>query len=141
MGQDTGSQNDISYWQRFVDQFFSQSGVLRIQLLRPADQETKQYEISTPALPRYYHTHFESGVRKIQMSLENAREKEVSPNCHYVESHRASFMHWFNDGSLVGGVCARGCRCTMQVLTSGNVARLGRNSAGSVRCPKQDRFP
>ena len=99
--QDLGWQNDLAYWQKFVDQFFSQSGILRQQLLCQADQSSKQYEISTSALPRYYCTHFESGVRKIQMILENAREKEVPNHCHYVESHKASFIYWFESGSQV----------------------------------------
>jgi hypothetical protein len=94
-------QNDLAYWHRFVDQFFSQAGVLRQQLLCPQDQSSKQYEISTPALPRYYCTHFESGVRKIQMILENAREKELPNSCHYVESQKASFIYWFGNGHQV----------------------------------------
>ncbi|KAI9754615.1 MAG: hypothetical protein M1815_005497 [Lichina confinis] len=91
--------NDLAYWQKFVDQFFSQSGILRQQLLCQADSSSKQYEISTSALPRYYCTHFESGVRKIQMILENAREREVPNHCHYVESPKASFIYWFESGS------------------------------------------
>ena len=99
--QDLSWGNDLAYWQKFVDQFFSQSGILRQQLLCQADSSSKQYEISTSALPRYYCTHFESGVRKIQMILENAREREVPNHCHYVESPKASFIYWFESGSQV----------------------------------------
>ncbi|KAI9824579.1 MAG: hypothetical protein M1832_001668 [Thelocarpon impressellum] len=94
-------QSDLLYWQRFVDKFFSHAGVSRQQLWHSSDHSSKQYEISTPALPRYYCTHFESGVRNIQMILENAREKELPNNCHHVESPKASFIYWFENGTQV----------------------------------------
>lgn len=92
--------NDFAYWQAFADRFFSQSGVLRPQLMAAA----KIFEISTPALPRYYWTHFNSGVQNIQMFLENARERDLPSGGHFVES-KSCFIYWFPNGHHVGQNC------------------------------------
>lgn len=93
--------NDFAYWQSFADRFFSQNGVLRHQLWSATDQTAKQFEISTPALPRYYWTHFNSGVQNIQMILENARERELQNGGHFVDS-KSCFIYWFPNGHHVG---------------------------------------
>lgn len=81
------------YWQSFVDRFYAPGGVLRQGVWNP-QAGSKQFEISTPALARYYLTQYTSGIRQIQMVVEGARERDV-PNGHIVESARASFIYWF----------------------------------------------
>ncbi|EEH23045.2 hypothetical protein PABG_05256 [Paracoccidioides brasiliensis Pb03] len=94
-------QPGIEYWSRFVDQFFSPSGVLR-QGLWCAEQGAKQFEISTPALARYYYTQFTSGIRHIQMIVENAQEKELPTGSQIVESHKTCFIYFLaNDCQVV----------------------------------------
>jgi len=93
--------NDLNYWQNFVDRFFSPSGVLRQQVWNSDTASTKQFEISTPALPRYYWTHFTSGVQNMQMTLENAREKDLPNGGHFVESAKSCFIYWFVNGCQV----------------------------------------
>jgi hypothetical protein len=92
----------MGYWSRFVDKFFSPTGVLRQTLWNSKDQSTKTYEINFAALPRYYWTLFSSGVHNIQMILENAREKELANGGHFVESQKSSFIYWLtNECQLV----------------------------------------
>jgi len=93
--------NDLNYWQLFADRFFSPSGVLRQQVYDSDIGELKQFEISTPLLPRYYWTHFSSGVQNMQMVLENAREKDLPNGGHFVESAKLCFIYWFVNGCQV----------------------------------------
>ncbi|KAI4125054.1 MAG: hypothetical protein LQ347_005504, partial [Umbilicaria vellea] len=90
--------NDLNYWQLFVDRFFSDKGVLRQQIWNADDSSAKVYEISTPALPRYYWTHYNSGVQNVQMILEKPQEKELPTGGHYVESAKSCFIYWFVNG-------------------------------------------
>ena len=83
-----------------MDRFFSQIGVLRQQYWSSVDQSTKQYEVSTPALARYYCTHFSSGVQTIQMILGMAKETDLPNGGHFVES-KSSFIYWFENGHQV----------------------------------------
>lgn len=93
--------NDLNYWQNFADHFFSPSGVLRQQVWDSGNGELKQFEISTPLLPRYYWIHFSSGVQNMQMILENAREKDLPNGGHFVESVKSTFIYWFVNGCQV----------------------------------------
>jgi hypothetical protein len=65
------------------------------------ENTNKQYEITYPALPRYFHTHFESGVKNMQMIMERGSERELPNNGHYIESQKSSFVYWFDNGSQV----------------------------------------
>lgn len=62
---------------------------------------SKQFEILTPALPRYYWTQFESGVKHIQMIVENAQERDISNGGQIVESSKTYFIYWFVNGCQV----------------------------------------
>ncbi|PGH12829.1 hypothetical protein AJ79_04053 [Helicocarpus griseus UAMH5409] len=94
-------QPGFEYWVRFVDNFFSPSGVLRHGVWS-ADQGTKQFEIATPALARYYYTYFNSGVKHIQMIVENAQEKDLPTSGQIVESPKTCFIYWLaNECQLV----------------------------------------
>src|SRR4051794_7016805 len=91
----------MNYWRLFVERFFSNRGVLIQQLWSPSE-DTKQFEIATPALPRYYHTIYHSGVKTVQLLLGNAKEKELPDNGWVVESLHSSFVYWFENGWQVG---------------------------------------
>ncbi|KAE8319287.1 LIM-domain binding protein-domain-containing protein [Aspergillus transmontanensis] len=95
-----GEAHDLLYWQSFVDKFYSPSGVLRQGVWNP-QTGSKQFEIATPALARYYLTQFTSGIRHIQMVVENARERDSPNGGHIVESQKTSFIYWFvNDTQI-----------------------------------------
>ncbi|PQE17357.1 Topoisomerase II-associated PAT1 protein [Rutstroemia sp. NJR-2017a BVV2] len=91
-------KDDLGYWGAFVEQFFSPKGVLRHSVFVNDEHSNKQYEITFPALPRYFYTHFDSGVKNMQMILEKGTEKAL-PAGHYIESQNASFVYWFDNGS------------------------------------------
>jgi hypothetical protein len=80
---------DLMYWQSFVDRFYSPVGVLRQGVWSNA-AGSKQFEIATPALARYYLTQFSSGITSIQMVVEGARERESQNGGHYVEAPTSS---------------------------------------------------
>lgn len=57
---------------------------------------SKQFEIPTSVLPRYYLTQYESGVKHVQMIVEAAEEKDT-----LVESGRTTLVCWFTNGCQV----------------------------------------
>lgn len=99
--QSMKQRDDLNYWLQFVDRFFSPKGVLRHSVFVAGENTNKQYEITFPALARYFHTHFESGVTSMQMIMEKGAEKELPNNGHYIESQKSSFVYWFDNGSQV----------------------------------------
>ena len=94
-------QNNLEYWQEFVAKFFSPSGTLRLSQFSASDNSSKQFEVSTPALARYYWTNFKSGVHSMQMALEKAREQDLPNGGSMVESPQASFFYWLDNGCQV----------------------------------------
>lgn len=99
--QSMKQQEDLGYWFQFVNRFFSPKGVLRHSVFVTGENTNKQYEITFPALARYFHTHFESGVTNMQLIMEKGIEKELPNNGHYIESQKSSFVYWFDNGSQV----------------------------------------
>jgi hypothetical protein len=91
---------DLMYWNSFVERFYSPGGVLRQGVWNP-QTGSKQFEITTPALARYYLTQFSSGIRQIQMVVEGARERDLPNGGHIVESPRTSFIYWFTNDCQV----------------------------------------
>lgn len=98
--QSRGEAPDLLYWQSFVDRFYSPGGVLRQGVFNP-QAGSKQFEIATPALARYYLTQFTSGIRHIQMVVEAPRERDSPNGGHIVESPRTSFIYWFTNDCQV----------------------------------------
>jgi len=97
--QGSKQRDDLNYWLAFVERFFSSKGVLRHSVWIVDETSNKQYEITFPALARYFHTHFESGIKNMQMIMEKGSEKELPNNGHYIESQKSSFVYWFDNGS------------------------------------------
>jgi LIM-domain binding protein len=97
-----------------VETFFSPRGVLRHLVWLSDEGGGKQYQITYPALARYFNAHFKSGMSNMQMTIGQAKEKELPHNCHYVESQKSSFIYWFENGSQV---CLLETGDTFQTLT------------------------
>ncbi|KAF3911494.1 hypothetical protein ABW20_dc0107094 [Dactylellina cionopaga] len=95
-----GNKRDLNHWRKFVNDFYSHSGVMRHNLWNSGGKETKRFEITTPVLARYYHSLYENGIKNIQLVMENAREREINGSSH-VESQRASFIFWFENGTHI----------------------------------------
>lgn len=102
--------SELGYWTQFVRAFFSQKGVLRHSVHVYGEGGTdKQYEITFPALARYFHTHFDSGVRNMQLIMEKGTmDKPLPDGGHYVENPRSSIVYWFDNGSHVSGASCPG---------------------------------
>lgn len=92
-------KDDLTYWNNFVQQFFSPKGVFRhsVHILDEAD---KQYEITYPALPRYFHTHFDSGIKNMQLIMEKgSTDRPLPGDGHWIENTSSSLVYWFESGS------------------------------------------
>lgn len=87
-----------------MQQFFSPKGVFRhsVHIIDVEDQTDKQYEITYPALARYFHTHFDSGVKTMQLVLEKGTTDRPLPgDGHWIENTKSSLVYWFESGSHV----------------------------------------
>lgn len=95
-------QNDLNYWQAaVVDQFFSPNGTLRYHAMDAKDGSTKAYEIPYLALARYFNTHFEGGIKNIQLQVETPNERSLPNGRYYIEVAKARFVYWFENGTHV----------------------------------------
>ncbi|KAK3314915.1 LIM-domain binding protein-domain-containing protein [Apodospora peruviana] len=97
-------KDDLGYWNKFVQLFFSEKGIFRHSILikgREDEQpQEKQYEIAQPALARYFHTHFDSGVRSMQLIMDKGiTDRPLPGDCHWIENSKASIVYWFDTGS------------------------------------------
>lgn len=96
-------KDDLGYWTDFVQQFFSQRGIFRhTMIIRDGEDQgqEKQYEIAYPALARYFHTHFDSGVKNMHLIMDRGTTDRSLPNdCHFIENTKASMVYWFEGGS------------------------------------------
>jgi LIM-domain binding protein len=115
LSQSKGESQDFLYWHSFVEKFYAPNGSLR-QGVYDAGKGSKQFEILTPALPRYYYTQFNSGIKHIQMIVEGAREKDMPNGGHYVECTKTSFIYWFVNDCQV---------CLSPFLSSFHLCSLG----------------
>ncbi|KAB5528131.1 LIM-domain binding protein-domain-containing protein [Coniochaeta sp. 2T2.1] len=95
-------KDDTQYWDNFVRMFFAENGVFRYTVPNPdeTEQSEKSYDITFPALSRYFHTQFDSGVKSIQLLLEKTTDQPV-PNTgrHIIETGKANMIYWFEGGS------------------------------------------
>ncbi|KAI8662831.1 hypothetical protein LRP88_07042 [Fusarium phalaenopsidis] len=95
-------RDDLSYWNAFVARFFSQNGVFRhsLHITDAEDTTDKQYEIAYPAIARYFHTHFGSGVKNMQLIMDKGvTDRPLPGDCHCIENSKASLVYWFETGS------------------------------------------
>lgn len=102
--QGTKTKDDLSYWNAFVERFFAPEGVFRhaLHTTDTGEPEMKQYEITFPAIARYFHTHFGSGVRQMQLVLDKSTiDRSMPQEGHLIENPRASLVYWFETGSHV----------------------------------------
>ncbi len=99
--QSNKQREDLDYWITFVKRFFSPKGVMRHSVWIVDENSNKQYEVTFPALARYFHTHFESGIKNMQLIMERASEKALPNDGHYIESQKSNFVYWFDNGCQV----------------------------------------
>lgn len=102
------SRDDLSYWNNFVQRFFSSAAVFRHSLHANAEGEDtgpRQYDIGSPAIARYFHTHFGSGVKSMQLILGlGTVDRPIAGDGYSIENPKASLIYWFETGShLVSG--------------------------------------
>ena len=94
----------MSYWIDFVHRFFSPRGVFRHAIHEEKGEESsdKQYDIPFPALPRYFHAYFDSGVKNMQLIMDKGiMDRPLTGDGHLIENTKASMVYWFETGSHV----------------------------------------
>lgn len=89
---------------------------MRQALWNSTTRETKQFEITTQVLARYYYTLFESGVRNVQIMLEGTRETPLPNQGHIVESPKASFVYWFQNDCHVSWSISNPLCCALTIV-------------------------
>ena len=96
----------MSYWHEVVHRFFNPRAVFRQSIRNEGDDAEKQYEILFPALARYFHTHFESGIKSMQLVLDKGTaDRGLHGDYHAIENGKASLVYWFEGGSHVSFPC------------------------------------
>lgn len=84
--------------------FFAPNGVFRhsVHISDAEDTMDKQYEIAYPAIARYFHTHFGSGVKSMQLIMDKGvTDRPLPGDCQFIENSKASLVYWFETGSHV----------------------------------------
>lgn len=82
-----------------MSEYFSPSGVFRHVLWMVDEAKNKQFEISYPAIARYFNTHFDSGVTNMQLIVQAAVEKDLPNQTTHISSEKSSFIYWFENRS------------------------------------------
>ncbi|ORZ23865.1 LIM-domain binding protein-domain-containing protein [Lobosporangium transversale] len=90
----------IDFWQAFVAKFFGNAGKLRYKLVNPVTSESKVFELTAPSLPRFYLGTVESGIKQLQLILEQALG-QTAPFPLIVECPRITLVSHHINGSKI----------------------------------------
>ncbi|CAG8493794.1 21990_t:CDS:2 [Racocetra persica] len=106
---ETSNKKDIGYWQRVVNEFFSEDGKFRYGLWNCHTTEKRMFDIPNPVISRFFQVNFESGVTSIQLTMSSIKENLSHPilinngfaaPVSTVEA-KASMIYNYEDGSRV----------------------------------------
>ena len=100
IGNFNASNNNIEWWQAFVDRFFAESGSFVHVVCSSSTERTKQFEIVYAALPRYFYTLFNTDVTNLQITLDGAAEKTSNGELK-VTCERAKFIYTYKNSCQV----------------------------------------
>ena len=98
--KDHNRGNSLSYWENVINHSFAEEGVLRMTL-GTTDDDRKQWGVAFPCLARFYHKHFTSGVRGIELHFEQAQEKAASDGSRVLNCPKATLTHVYESGHKV----------------------------------------
>lgn len=108
----------MSLWQSFVDKFFNESGSFIHVLYSMSAERTKQFEIVSAALPRYFYTVFNTDIQNIQITLDGAKENTGSSE-NKVTCDRAKFIYTYENQCQV---CSQASASdTVLIIASGRL--------------------
>jgi hypothetical protein len=92
---------DRSFWDNFVQDFYTPSSTLKLGLLNMETNEREVFEVNQSLLARYFHTHYMCGISSIQMTLEKTAEYIFPGGIMNVECPRVSFVYKYENGIMV----------------------------------------
>jgi hypothetical protein len=100
IGNFSSQNNNIEWWQAFVDRFFAESGSFVHIVCSSSVERSKQFEIVYAALPRYFYTLFNTDVASLQITLDGATEKVAGAELK-VTCERAKFIYTYKNSCQV----------------------------------------
>ncbi len=111
--------------------FFSENGVFRYTLPNTDENEQseKSYDITFHALPRFFHTQFDSGVKNIQLVIDKTTDLQPNNGRHVIETSKASMVYWFEGGSHVSVYINR-CSIDIRLLIISADCSYGHTTCG-----------
>jgi hypothetical protein len=92
-------ENDLAYWQNFVDAHFTDDAIYRLVLRYSTDGATKQFDIHASGLARFLYTQFETDINQVQLVLDGNEEKKLGATHAVVRADRSRMLHWLRDGT------------------------------------------
>ncbi|KAL1920944.1 uncharacterized protein VTP21DRAFT_11579 [Calcarisporiella thermophila] len=96
LSQSIGNK-DIHYWRSLVNEFYSETGVMRLNLHNCENNESRQIDIPASILPRFYDALCEEGVISIQLVIGSIQEY-MGQQIRYIECPRALLLHHYQHG-------------------------------------------
>ncbi|CAG8440584.1 14084_t:CDS:2 [Acaulospora morrowiae] len=107
MSEKTADKKNITYWNRIIEEFFSEDGKMKYELWNQTNNQKRTFDIPCPIIPRFFHVNFESGVISIQLTIGNLRENIVmvqmqpQPQTAAIVEGKTSIIYKYEDGSMV----------------------------------------
>lgn len=92
------NKDKIEFWQKIIGDFFMETAMLKYTINN--GKESKVFELPASVLPRFYHTFVSSGVRRIQIHLEDSRPYSTQMG-YMVDCPRASVSYFMGPDTIV----------------------------------------
>lgn len=93
--------HDIEYWQEVIHKYFSPHASVRQQVYSRANNHDKSFQLNYPILARFYHSHFQNGVKQILMqSFEHSQEMLPNGGTHLYTT-KATLTYVYNNNVRV----------------------------------------
>ncbi|KAH9950147.1 LIM-domain binding protein-domain-containing protein [Amylocystis lapponica] len=102
LANETKDKMELSYWERFVRDFYTPKSVLKITLWKDNQRnEAKPFEIGVPILPRFFLVTTQSGVKSMSIHLEGARERLTASGHGLVECIAGQWTFRYTNGYTI----------------------------------------
>ncbi|KAG1449992.1 hypothetical protein G6F55_009905 [Rhizopus delemar] len=92
---------DRSFWDSFVQDFYTSSSSLKLGLLNIESNERRVFEVNQSLLARCLHTQYMCSISSVQMTLGKTAEYIFPGGIMNVECPKASIVYKYDNGILV----------------------------------------
>ncbi|KAI0079755.1 hypothetical protein K474DRAFT_1658849 [Panus rudis PR-1116 ss-1] len=102
LADDNKDKLQLPFWQAFVDRYFTTKAILKFTLWKDNQKsEAKPFEIGLRILPRFFLVTSQSGVKSMNLSLDGARERLITPTHASIECTQAVWTFRYVNGYIV----------------------------------------